>query len=546
VKWPWPRKPKKTAPVADADRVKQQLMSRYNPIRGLNPTTLIRHLDNFEAGNLKAVTQLWEKMEERDDTLCAVAPKRKKSVARHEWEIVSFDESTEATKQKEELEYFFGGLTATSAIDENLGGDVNLLIEQMMDAEGKRWSSHEIVYQPSPNGLTAQFRHVPLWFFEHETSRLRYLETEGSVTGVDLVPGEWLVTRGSGLMIACSILYTVKHMPLKDLLNYCERYAVPGLHGKTDAAKGSTEWNDLKAALAAFGIDWSLITNTAAKIDSIDVSAKGQLPHPQVVSWASRSMSTIWRGGDLSTMSAKDSVGASVQEGETEILEDSDLELIEGTLNRNVVPFVVWYTRGTREIKAGFHITRPHREDTEQERETDTFLLKAGVELSKSDLRERYGRAMPDAGEDLASWSEGSTAGDGLAPGAGVLPNARYARLVNAALVGSTPQAARALAEQRSAELQAAARVALGKALAGDLAPLANAFRGVLAIENDAELVNAGRALLAKLEQDPLEFFPEVTQAGRVLEDTMAAGLVNGYVEGAVARPLGDTEGGSE
>ena len=520
-------RPKKTKPELSTASVNMQTGSRFNPIRGLTPDRLARYLDQFDAGHLAPLAHLMAKIEERDDMLISARPKRLKSVSRHGWEIIMHDDSPEAQAQKEALEYFFGGLTATSAVDEDVEGDINMLMEQMMDAEGKRWACHEIVYRPSAEGLTAQFRSVPLWFFEHKTSRLRFLKDPTSTDGEELERGEWMVTRGTGVMVACCILYVFKHMPLKDLLNYCERYAIPGLHGKTDAPKGSAEWNAMRDALAAFAIDWSLITNTDADIDTIDVSASGELPHPAIIERMDRAMSAIWRGGDLATMSASDSVGSEMQDGEKEILEDADIEMIEGTLNRKVVPNVIWYTRGTRAIKASFVINRPHRQDTEQERETDTFLIQAGCPVSINDLLERYGRPQPDEGEALATWSESGN------PAAAELVNANpLVALLNAA--ANTQESVVELGDRKAARLQQAAVKALAEAVQSDLRPLANRLQDALALEDDAAMLAELRkiqgelpTMLALVNKDPA--------AAAAIEDAMSAALINGYAEGIVS-----------
>lgn len=521
-------RPEKTQPRVTAETVQMVQRMRFNPIRGLDPAKLSIFLDQFDAGYLSGLALLMEKIEERDNVLQAVAPKRKKSLARHGWQIQTIDDTPEATKQKEAAEYFFHNLTATSAIDEDQSGGVSLLMSQMMDAEGKRWAAHEIIYQPRPEGLTAQLRFVPLWFFEHTSSRLRYLPTSGSISGDPLSDGEWMVTRGSGLMIACAILYTFKRLPLQDLLNYCERYAVPGLHGQTDAAKGSDEWNTLRDALAQFGMDWALLTNTAAKISPVDVSAKGELPHPKIIDWCDRAMTILWRGGDLSTMSAGNSVGASVQGDETDILEDSDISLIEETINRKLLPYVLRYAVGSSNVQVKFSVNRPNRADQALEITKDQFLLQAGCPIAKSDLLTRHGRTMPAAGEELAVWSPAMAAAPAGTPAGAPLVNAMPA---------NRAAAARILDARRLDQVLAAGRVQLSKAEDAVMRPIAD--RIVAAFNSDDQ--EAGIRLLVNLRNDLPGIFEKImadTAMADVIENTMATALVNGYAAAAVARQV--------
>jgi hypothetical protein len=84
---------------------------------------------------------------------------------------------------KKALKHFYDHVTATNAINENETGGFKLLVRQMADAIGKKFAVHEIVWKPGADGLTAEFRFAPLWFFENRTGRLRYLPIEGAIEG---------------------------------------------------------------------------------------------------------------------------------------------------------------------------------------------------------------------------------------------------------------------------------------------------------------------------------------------------------------------------
>jgi phage gp29-like protein len=70
------------------ERVKRAKRWRFNPLRHLEPETLSRHLDSFEAGYLREAVNIWEHIEQRDDLLRAVISKRKKSVGRSGWTVL--------------------------------------------------------------------------------------------------------------------------------------------------------------------------------------------------------------------------------------------------------------------------------------------------------------------------------------------------------------------------------------------------------------------------------------------------------------------------
>ncbi|PTY03084.1 hypothetical protein DB346_07475 [Verrucomicrobia bacterium LW23] len=352
--------------------------ARFNPLRSLDAEILSRHLDAFRAGTLREMALLMDAIEERDDIVRAVSLKRKKAVSRLPWEIVLTDVGADealrrrAQEHRATLRSFFDHLTVTNALDENERGGVRLLVRQMMDAVGKRYAVHEIVWQPrqaaalsdgpidvapasplpesaatdgdwrpgasssvsatasasvspavasfesfplsplpdsraarrSAPALGATLRFVPLWFFESETGKLRFLPHEGALEGEELEEGAWMVTVGDGVMVACCVAYMFKSLPMKDWLSYCERHGMPGIRGVTKAAPGSPEWQSMAEAVDNFASDFAAVMNHDESIEAIDLSAPGEIPFPAMVDRMDRAMATLWRGADLSTLSA--------------------------------------------------------------------------------------------------------------------------------------------------------------------------------------------------------------------------------------------------
>ena len=512
------RRAVKTAPTVDAQRVESDMLLRYSFTPALTPKSLVRLWDAFDAGYLAEFALAADTIERRDDILLAVAPKRRRAASRLPWEVVAFDESPEAARQKEVLESFVDTLEATNAADEDERGGIKLLIRYMLDSVGMRWSVQEIVWKPSPSGLRAEFRKVPLWFFEHRRSRLRYLTAPGAIDGIDLEPGGWLVTRGEGLMMPCSALYVIKHLPLRDFLLYARRYVVPLLHGRTDAAKGTAEWDNMLEALRNVDLGHALLTNKAGEVAPIDVSARGELPYPKLIEYANRGMTVLWRGADLSTLSSVEGqgTGASIQAGESDILVEDDVELVCETFKRQVTPYVIRYALGTDDVRVELRLVPPAADDTKLQLEIDGKLIEWGCPVSQADLLERYNRPTPAGDEPLAT------------PGrAGILP-----AFPNARLPAPAPARARLLAE---------ARQQLAPAVARDLAPFWAELANILRLPDD-KLAPALAALRAELPNYLRRINADPASAA-VLENTMAAALLNGYAEAATSRAAVESAG---
>ena len=524
-----PRKrPAKTTEAVTVPRVENAMSRGFNPIRNLTPQRLSHAIDMFEAGYLSAGALLIDKVLRRDDAALSNSQKRWKSVPRYDWDITQAADTPEATRQKEAAEYFFANLQTTSAIDSNERGDIKLLLRQMMSAVGFEYAAHEIVWRPTPQGLTAQMRFVPLWFFEHIGSDLRYLETEGASRGSELADGEWMVTKGTALGVPTAIAYMFKHYPMHFWSIYCERYVIPGLHGKVNGAKGSDEWKNMVAALRSFSIDWNLVTNKDAEIVPIDRSGSaGESPFSALVERQDKAIATIWRGGDVASMSADDAIGAESQGEEKDLLEADDAEILESTLNSQVLPWVIWYTHGTRDVQVKFRINLPKRRNVELDIKADTFLLQSGIPMAKADLAERYGRALPDLAEtkpeDLAMAPQQQAAMP--------MPNA------SPEAVAMRPAMVEALGDQVERRLMESARDALARAMDADLEPLRDRIEAALALEDDQAMLDA----LSKLDADLPELMRQIAQnpqAEKALEEALTAALFNGIAAGAARHPV--------
>jgi phage gp29-like protein len=277
----------------------------------------------------------------------------------------------------------------------------------MMDAIGKRYAVHEIIYQvPEKNTsggflLSAEFRFVPLWFFENRHGHMQFLEQEGSLEGIALEEGSWMVTHGDGLMEACSIAYLFKHLPLRDWLVYCERNGMPGVKGITNAQPGTEEWENAKSAVESFGAEFNALMTTGTQIEAIDLTSRGELPYPPLVDRMDRAMSALWRGSDLSTLSRSSGTGASLQGDECILLEEDDACTISGTLNQQVDTHVLRYLFGKEPIKAYIKLIPKTRRNLQEELRIYRELYDMGITFSAEKVRENFGIPIPHADETI-------------------------------------------------------------------------------------------------------------------------------------------------
>ncbi len=505
----------KTETVFTSTSVQRRLQARFNPLRNLTPELLSLQLDEFASGRFQRSAVTFDTIEARDDVLQTVARKRKKAAARRGYEILTVEDNPEADRHKEALQYFYNHLTATDAMDENLRGGFKTLSRQMLDAIGKKYAVHEIVWEPQADGnITATFRFAPLWFFENRTGQLRFLKEQGATEGEEMPDGEWMVTidDGPGLMLACSAAFMFKKLPTLDWLTYSERHGMPGMLGKTDAQLDSPEWKALEEAVKTFGAEWAAVVNRTAEIDSVDTTTRGQLPYPPLIERMDRAMTMLWRGGDLGTMSKDKGQGASLQGDESDILQDDDADLIEETLNTQVGRFVIRYSFGDGvEPLAYLHVKRDESVDEKRELEKWKTGVDLGVPLAIKDFRETFGLPQPGDGEDLLTIQSGRTA---LPIPVSDASNVQVANQI----------------EGVDRNFKEKVLENLGRAQAKDLQPFFDRLTTALEIENESEF----RAALANLRSDLPKILSQSMNdpaTARAIENSIGTILVDSAAE---------------
>lgn len=395
----------KTQTILPKTQLQRSIRSLINPIKNLTPQSLTRMLDAFHQGHIGLAAMVWDAIERRDDVIQGVASKRKKAVARLPSEIITLDNSPEAMRHKEALQYFYNNLTATHACDENIYGGFALLVKQVLDAIGKKYSVHEIVFQPQGKDalgfqrLTATFRFVPLWFFENTTGKLRFMPNSNYGKSKPLEPGSWLITAADGLMESCSIAYLFKHLPLRDWLIYCERNGMPGVKGVTDARPGSPQWDAAVDAVRDFGAEFHAVMSRGTDIESIDLTARGELPYPGLIERMDRAIIALWRGSDLTTLSKNQGTGASIQGSEIDVLEADDASLVSEMLNAQVDRVVLKHIYGVERGKAYIRIQPSNTNNTQKDLELYSKLLEMGVPLPMNQVLERFGIPQANLGD---------------------------------------------------------------------------------------------------------------------------------------------------
>jgi phage gp29-like protein len=446
---------------------------RHNPIRGLSAERLARALDSFDYGDLREAALMWEQMARRDDMIPTVKAKRERAVVRRGWKVLRVDQSDDAKAHAEVLEYFWEHATGVNAFDRNERGGVRLVLQHIMQATTFKYAAQHIVWRPVNGMLTAEFEFVPLSFFENRTGMLRFTRTGTEAEGEELAPNDWLVTVGEGLMFPASIIYYGKRCSLQDWEAFSEKFGMPGVLGKTRAAKGSAEWDSLVDAVGAFMNDWGAVTGSDDTIELVQAQSTGtMLPMAVKVERADRMLAALWRGADLSTLSSQtgaDSTGAGLQEDEAHGMAMDDAAMVSEAMQEIDRRVIAWHFGRGVEPMAYTLVPCPERKDLQVRLAAVKELRGMGLEISKDEIREDFGFQTPSDDDELLD--EPKPAVVPGAPGAPGAPGNRpdgpdgADEAENAEALGSFLDAANELIARARVEDQAGLRLALVDAL---------------------------------------------------------------------------------
>ena len=368
----------------------------------VDPQRLGLTIEEFSRGNLEMLARIWAEISERDDTLISVVDKRVSAVSQLPWEIVKAegDDSPEAQAHKEALEFLYENLTATSVREPEETGGVTLLIEQMMESASTRYAVHELIWQPEGRTLTVTCNHLPLWYFEGRTGKLRYRQDLFAYDGIDLEPNAWMVTVGRGLIKAAATAFLFKHLPLKDWVVFSSRFGSPGVLAKTPAAYESPEWNQMVAVVEAWMNDRAAVMSSNGTLEQMELKAGPQAPFKDLVERMDRAMAIMYCGGDLSTLSRVHGTGANPQELSMEAIQNREAARITETLNEKIDGPAIQWLFGTKP-RAWFQLKPPARVNVEQEMKITDHLVDHGVPVSIAAEAARFNRSLPAEGEKL-------------------------------------------------------------------------------------------------------------------------------------------------
>lgn len=390
------------APRASAERITLTLRTRSNPLQGIDPARLAAMATSYRAGYVRDMADLLDVLFEREGQLLSVAPKRWRAVSSLDWQLSPLPGAPKGRAldlQTAAADHLLRTLTVKRALRQDEKGGLRRLVEFLMEASAYGWSPHELAWIPSrtPQGQPAYrvaCTQLPLRYFEATTGVLRYLAQDYDLSGSPLAPNQWLVHAMRPLGVASAIACVLKNLSLQDWLFFSEKYSCPTTIGETPAAQGSPEWKNFEEMVANLGNDSAAIMSQGCKVVFEHIGTAGTNPQTALVEYMDRALAVLWRGGDLSTLSATQGVGANSQQEEKEALEEDDAIGIGETIQQGLVAPLIRSLYGDEPLVT-FNLRLRNRSNTAQRLSVLTFARDSGIPLGIPGVREELDLPAP-------------------------------------------------------------------------------------------------------------------------------------------------------
>lgn len=311
-----------------------------HPTKGLTPARLYQILEGAEQGDLKAQSELFEDMEEKDPQIGSDLAKRRQLAAELEWQIVPPDNPSRAEK-----------MAAEHAAEVFDGLEVEDLIIDMGAALGHGWANLELCWDRDG---AMRYIEQPVfrphgWFRLHPENQNSITLRDNSQNGAELWPLGWVQHRHkakpgyiarSGLCRMLAWPYLFQNYALGDLAQLLEIYGIPARVGQYPRNASDKEKLTLLRAVTSLGSNAAGIIPEGMKIEFMEAANGKADMFTTMMTWCERSKSKVILGGTLTSGTGEgtntNALG-NVHERALDSLIRSDIRQYGGTINRDIL-----------------------------------------------------------------------------------------------------------------------------------------------------------------------------------------------------------------
>lgn len=374
-----------------------------HPSKGLTPARLYQIIEAAEQGDLKAQSELFDDMEEKDPQIGSDLAKRRQHAAELEWQIVPPDgASRQEKKAAEHAAEVFAGL------------EVEDLIIDLGAGLGHGWANLELTWS-----LDGKLRYIeqPVlrphsWFRLHPDDQNTITLRDNSATGAALWPLGWVQHRHrakpgyvarSGLHRMLVWPYLFQNYALGDLAELLEIYGLPARIGTYPRNATDKEKATLLRAVTSLGHRAAGIIPEGMAID-FKSAADGKADlFLAMIHWCERAKAKVILGGTLTSGTGEgtntNALGR-IHERGLQSLIASDARQYAGTIARDILWPMAAMNFGIEDRRRAprFFLDTGKTEDLKHLADTLPVFVDMGAAIPKWWLHEKT--KIPEATED--------------------------------------------------------------------------------------------------------------------------------------------------
>lgn len=376
------------------------------PGDGLTPLKLARILREADQGDPLSYFELAEQIEERDLHYTGVLGTRKRSVSQVDVTVEAASDSPEDVKRADMVRAW---LMRDELAEETF---------DMLDAIGKGvswteiiWDTSEGQYQPA----RLEWRD-PRWFrFDRDgvTPLLRGGE-DGASQDEELPAFKFIrlaVKAKSGLAIRSGLArlaawsWMFKAYTQRDWAIFTQTYGQPVRIGRYHSGATEEDKNTLYRAVANIAGDCAAIVPKEMEIEFIQPeSLSSSELYEKRSDWLDRQVSKAVLGQTNTTDAQAGGLGsgqANVHNDVREDIETADCKSLSAVLNRDLIRTWCDLEYGPGGPYPRVIIARPKQEDLKLLADSLAELVPIGLEVSQSEIRDKFGLGEPRAGDKI-------------------------------------------------------------------------------------------------------------------------------------------------
>ena len=361
----------------------------YNPLRGLTPMVVTRHIEAAEHG-AQADYQWLLKWIFQEDAVCSALEERSTSaLSRMEWDIVVSDavepgQKAMAEAQRAGLKAFYEGLCSLRASIAEIGR--------------ARFTGCAFLEKVVTESGRLELKPVKPWFFVRDGSAGAWSfnpsVSSGVTVGERMDPKQWVIrTVDSPVGRRAVRLFTIKNYGIKNWQGFVEVYGIPAIFGIMPPDLDEPKRDEFIEIIDRVIGDARGALPAGTEIETVEAKNTGNSPFKEIADWCDSQIVISATGGLLTMLTSPGSgtlAGSAHQEAFDLLAEKEGVDVSEIFQEQVDRPWLEEHFAG-QPVLAYFRLSPATKHDPDKFIERLEKLKRAGYGVNIDQVKDKSG-----------------------------------------------------------------------------------------------------------------------------------------------------------